>query len=354
MKLAERRKQTMRKGLFNWPKQLEPANPSFNSFLWDMRAAYGMEVYEEINPYIAVFRMRENMWALFAPCTHMMGDNWIYLIEGPEKAIFIDNGFGIGDLKGLGEFLTGKPVITAVTHNHGDHAYGSVQWDKIYCHDYCAQMLEFKQENGWEREWLRFNHVNKPESYRPYFKTEDVMPFKPFECVHLQNHDLINLGEDYDIEIIHMGGHGPGNSVFLDKKARILYSGDSILETRDNPSHGAGIHGKTRPWEPLHPECMGISFYSRQIAKLVKRVGEFDYVMAGHGYTESPSRIVNDMYKATMAVLEDPYSYDACFPGRHGENYVKGGGPGSIASIVYSPDDVIENLQRYPLESWDE
>lgn len=337
----------MREGLFNWPEQLEPVRKELKPFLRELRGTYGMNVYD-IDPYVAVFKLRENMWAMLAPCTHAVDDNWIYLIEGPERALFIDNGFGIGDLKGLGEFLTGKPVITAPTHNHGDHASGCVQWDEVYCHDYCAQILELRQESGWDKKWHSFNHIGE-EQCRHYFKDEDIMPFHSFRCVHMQNHDVINLGEDYDIEIIHVGGHAPGNSCYLDKKSRILYSGDALFESRELKDLGVGLNGRAHQGEEIHTECIGISYYSRQIAGLMKRMDEIDYVMPGHGHTDSPKEVINDVYNAVTAVIKDPYCYDSPVESRHGVRYIK---TGRHANIRYDIEDVVENLAKYPPKNW--
>jgi glyoxylase-like metal-dependent hydrolase (beta-lactamase superfamily II) len=191
-------------------KTLEPIPPSrpetMTPYLKKLRSKYGGHVYPE-DRYVEVFQIQENVWAMMAPCTHAVGDNWLYLIAGPEKALFIDNGYGIGNLKLLGERLTHKEVITAVTHNHGDHAGGSVLFDKVYCHKYCAEMLEKRKLDyaGW---WKKFNHVGE-EQHRHYYDDQDVNPYRPFEAVGMENHDVINLGGDYDIELIHVGGHAP-------------------------------------------------------------------------------------------------------------------------------------------------
>ena len=108
---------------FSLTKQLTPTRETSLPYLEELHQRYGLEVYPE-DPFVGVFHIRDNVWAMYAPCTHAVGDNWLYLIEGPEKALFIDNGYGIGDLRALGEKLTGKPVISAVTHYHGDHAGG--------------------------------------------------------------------------------------------------------------------------------------------------------------------------------------------------------------------------------------
>ena len=184
-------------------KPIEPQSKQLEPYLEELRKKYKSEVYAA-DRYVEVFKIRQNLYAMYTPCTHAVGDNWLYLIDGPDRALYIDNGYGIGDLKGLGELLTGKEVICAVTHCHGDHAGGSPQWEEILCHAYCAEMLERQMEN-YDDWWRRFNKVGEAQ-HRRYYRDEDVIPFRPYIPVGLPDHSVINLGGDYEIELIHMGG----------------------------------------------------------------------------------------------------------------------------------------------------
>ena len=59
----------------------------------------------------------------------------IYVIVGNERALVIDTGTGIGDLKGLIETrITQKPYDVIASHNHVDHLGGAGWFDKIYMH----------------------------------------------------------------------------------------------------------------------------------------------------------------------------------------------------------------------------
>ena len=103
----------------------------------------------KIAPIVVVFKIEGNVWALrqMSPAK-IIDDNWAYLIGG-------------------------KEVLSLVSHCHLDHANGSHQWAEIYCHQFCADNLVKKQKEG-------------------------------------QDHALINLDADYDLELIHVGGHIPG------------------------------------------------------------------------------------------------------------------------------------------------
>lgn len=81
------------------------------------------EFYPEINPYVEAYRMRENVWALFQESMDGAGDLWMYVINGPERVLLIDTGFGVGDLKGLVQHLWAAirkslwptPITTTIT-----------------------------------------------------------------------------------------------------------------------------------------------------------------------------------------------------------------------------------------------
>lgn len=59
--------------------------------------------------------------------TYMISDFGIancYLLIGEERALLIDCGLGIGDIKGAVEKITDKPILVVATHGHVDHAGG--------------------------------------------------------------------------------------------------------------------------------------------------------------------------------------------------------------------------------------
>ena len=58
----------------------------------------------------------------------------MFLLIGTEKAMLIDCGMGIGDLRGAVEMLTDKPLIVVITHGHIDHTANARQFDEIWIH----------------------------------------------------------------------------------------------------------------------------------------------------------------------------------------------------------------------------
>ena len=110
-----------------------------------------MRIYP-VNPNVEVYQFRDNMYGLFNQNCDGMGDVWMYLIIGPEKAMLIDTAFGIGDMKGLVDEITGgMPLIVANTHAGPDHCLGNVRFDKVYCHEYAVYNITHRcKPRAWD------------------------------------------------------------------------------------------------------------------------------------------------------------------------------------------------------------
>ena len=71
-------------------------------------------------------KTRKMPWFEFAPDTYEIDEfdcASIFLFVGTERALLLDTGIGIGDLKGLVEEITDKPYDVVLTHGHRDHVH---------------------------------------------------------------------------------------------------------------------------------------------------------------------------------------------------------------------------------------
>src|SRR4030042_60966 len=84
------------------------------------------------------------------------GSDNIYLVEGSDSAMLIDNGLGTADLASFVKTLTSKPLIVVITHGHPDHAGSNYQFEKVYIHPADAEAAKA---------------VNRPESRAGSAKT---------------------------------------------------------------------------------------------------------------------------------------------------------------------------------------
>ena len=87
-----------------------------------------------VDPYVEVYQFRDNLYELFSENCGGPGDSFMHLIIGPQRAMLIEAGYGLGDLKELVDQLTGgKPLIVVNTHDHPDRTFGNCRFEKIYC-----------------------------------------------------------------------------------------------------------------------------------------------------------------------------------------------------------------------------
>ena len=86
--------------------------------------------------------MKDGLTRLY-PMVQFEKDTWeidefdltgCFLLIGEEKALLIDCGYGIGDLRGAVEQLTDKPVELVISHAHPDHCGGLWQWETAWTH----------------------------------------------------------------------------------------------------------------------------------------------------------------------------------------------------------------------------
>lgn len=269
--------------------------PTQNYISWaymkELRENHPCQMFD-CNPYVEVYRFRENLYGIFNQNCDGAGDVWMWLTVGPEKAFLIDTAYGLGDMKGVCDALTGgKELIVVNTHDHFDHAFGNCRFEKVFCHEQLVPLLQAQNEHMWDylfdsdgnNIWLDFDRNDLPQ-------------FHEYEIVGVPDGYTWDLGGGYEIELIHSGGHGgPGAAMYLDKRNRILFPGDNLC------SDISGCGSVSYPIE----QC-SLYHYRESVKKLVDRISEFDYVFPMHFMVNIESAVMQNMLDALDAVLADP------------------------------------------------
>ncbi|MDD4291262.1 MAG: MBL fold metallo-hydrolase [Clostridia bacterium] len=153
------------------------------------------------------------------------GESWnlnCYLIEGKRFLYIVDTGRGAGDAIQIKEYVEkhfeGKSLIVINTHWHFDHVWGnSVFADcpiiaqrecyKMYCDNFDRLTEEYAKK-----------HKEIIEYCPPTFLVE--------ETLYIEDDGLI---------LFHTSGHTPDGLAILDKDDRVLYIGDNIGDTAEEP-----------------------------------------------------------------------------------------------------------------------
>ena len=139
----------------------------------------------------------------------MEGSQNLYLLEGEEKALLIDTGYGTNTLAAFVKTLTDKPLLVANTHFHPDHAGGNGEFPRILLH------------HNWEAD----KGAVQPGPNLPF--DISALPYPDYEKVLLCDGDIIDLG-NRKIRVLEICAHSNSSLAFLDEDHRFLICGDEL------------------------------------------------------------------------------------------------------------------------------
>jgi glyoxylase-like metal-dependent hydrolase (beta-lactamase superfamily II) len=132
----------------------------------------------------------------------------MFLLSGSKGNVLVDTGYGGGNIKGFIERNATKNIKIVITHADTDHIGGANAFHELYLHP-----SEFA-------------------FFRTKCRSKDI-------TLHpLVESDMLDLGER-EWEIIEIPGHSPGSIALLDRKNKILISGDSV---QIGPMYMFGAH----------------------------------------------------------------------------------------------------------------
>lgn len=124
-----------------------------------------------------------------------------YLVIGEEKAMLFDLAVDDPAVKEYVQTLTDKPMMLVLSHCHYDHVYHLNRFLDAWLHEQDASLLD----------GTRFGTSKI-----------DPCPSLHFLC----DGDTVDLGNRI-LDVIHIPGHTPGSILLLDRKTKILLSGDT-------------------------------------------------------------------------------------------------------------------------------
>lgn len=169
-----------------------------------------------------VHRIDENLWAI-----DEIGKDIMYLIDGGKRALLIDTGFGMVDLKALADKLCpGRELVVVNSHSHPDHASGNNQFDCVYCGRY-DEPRSHHEVDAQELDMMKRNFID--DNVRAAGLDADKWRPGPSKCIKpLADGDVIDLG-DVQLTVIETPGHTLGSICLHDDKHSRLFTGDMAL-----------------------------------------------------------------------------------------------------------------------------
>lgn len=271
----------------DWKKYMEQSDAYAASLCEKPHKVY------DVDPYVMVFEDEDvpGVFHIYYDAHSKGASAWMHLIVGQERALLIDTAFGIGDLRGLVETLTDKPVDVVNTHFHGDHSAGNGQFETVFIHKYDIPYLEMseKAENRL---------LPAPGTYRE----EDIIPLRSAKHIAMEDGFVFRLGEGHEVEVIHMPGHAAGGCMLLDRKYNLLFSGDAVVFT---PTLIIG-----RFPAPYYPEYLTVTAFRDALKKALPRCQNVKKLYTGHSVQGISPVYLTDMMDCCEKIIAHPDQYE--------------------------------------------
>lgn len=183
-----------------------------------------------------------------------------YLLAGDRQGIAIDTGYGAGNLRTFLEQLCGKPVPWVVnTHSHFDHTANNGYFDLAYMGAAALEKATIPYPS--------FQGIHFPRDY-------------PKQVV--SQHSKIPL-EGRELEIFELGDHTPDGIVILDRKSRILFTGDEFMPGMKT------LNGTVEKWK-------------RELDQIAVYRDQFDRLYGGAGLLDG--QVFDIFHQAATRILE--------------------------------------------------
>lgn len=150
-----------------------------------------------------------------------------YLICGQNKAVLIDTGLGVSNIRCVIDYLTTLPVTVFTTHAHWDHIGGHGLFDCIAVHE--AEADWFDGNFPLPLAEVKTQLTKFPCVFPEDFNLDEYQLYQRAPQIILHDGDYFDLG-GRTIQVLHTPGHSPGHCCFYELEKRYLYSGDLIYK----------------------------------------------------------------------------------------------------------------------------
>ena len=135
-----------------------------------------------------------------------------YLLLGKQRALLIDSGLGVADIRKITDQLTALPVTVIATHVHWDHigSHGSYTDVLVHEREYSWLNGKFPLPLGVVKQQL----MKEPCSFPGDFHMNAYTVWQGHAGI-VGDGDILNLGGRH-IRVLHTPGHSPGHMCFFD------------------------------------------------------------------------------------------------------------------------------------------
>ena len=207
-----------------------------------------------------------------------------YFILGSKRALLLDTGMGVADIRSAVEDITGLPIAVVQSHAHVDHIGGAWQFEDVAIHpaeadalvegvgaDDLTGMFDESAMNGPLPEGFQSNGFEIPGK-------------APTRL--LADGEVIDIG-GRSLEVIFAPGHSAGGIVLLDRGDRSLFSTDVIY---------------LRSLYLLN-EDSSVADYARTLERFIPLLPEIDRLYPSHGPAPLKPGVIPLMLDAMRSIM---------------------------------------------------
>lgn len=188
-----------------------------------------MEVFDD--GVIRVEDHRNGIWRIEELYASPGGRGAIWVVDGTERRLVLDAGWGLVPLAERLPALFSRPTIAVASHTHFDHIGGLHQFDERLVHPLEADVLVRPDP---ERTQILPYLLEHPDSlaFDPTTAGFDPRAWRiaPAPATgFLEDGDTIDLG-GRGLVALHTPGHSPGHLCLYEEESRTLFSVDVVYE----------------------------------------------------------------------------------------------------------------------------
>lgn len=148
-----------------------------------------------------------------------------YLLLGTSKAVLIDTGLGVSNIRDIIDKLTQLPISVITTHAHWDHIGGHHLFEDISIHALEADWLS--KQFPLPLQVVKSNLLKEPCQFPQCFNIDTYRIYQGLPTTILNDGNVIDLG-NRKLQVFHTPGHSPGHVCLYEESKKYLYSGDLI------------------------------------------------------------------------------------------------------------------------------
>ena len=139
---------------------------------------------------------------------------------GTKRALLIDTGLGVANIKEVVDKLTTLPIFVVTTHVHWDHIGGHQYFENIGVHILEKDWISEKFPISLQQ--VKRNLTCRECQFPEAFDLEKYQLFQGDVQRMFSDGEIFNLGER-TVQVVHTPGHSPGHCCFYEAKRGYLY-----------------------------------------------------------------------------------------------------------------------------------